>query len=95
MSNNNEVKEKKELKSGKNSRKLKKSQSNKTISDDNQSRITEDKNTIRNFEKLLITEQENFNKSSKEFMGSNQIKMGNKYDYFLLFFFYIVQYQNS
>ena len=88
MSNNNEVKEKKELKSGKNSRKLRISQSNKIISDDNQSRITEDKNTIRNFEKLLITEQENFNKSTKEFMGSNQIKMGNKYDYFLLFFLY-------
>ena len=54
MSNNNEVKEKKELKSGNNSRKLRISQSNKTISDDNQSRITEDKNTIRNFEKNTL-----------------------------------------
>ena len=78
MSNNSEVKEKKELKARKSSRKLKRSQTNKSISEDNQSRITQDKNTIRNFEKLLITEQENFNKSSKDFIGSNQIKTGNK-----------------
>ena len=26
-------------------------------------------------------------KETKEFMGSSQIKMGNKYDYFLLFLF--------
>ena len=78
MSNNSEVKEKKEMKNRKSSRKLKRSQTNKSISEDNQSRITQDKNTIRNFEKLLITEQENFNKSSKDFIGSNQIKTGNK-----------------
>ena len=78
MSNNSEVKEKKELKSRKSARKLKRSQTNKSISEDNQSRITQDKNTIRNFEKLLITEQDNFNKSSKDFIGSNQIKTGNK-----------------
>ena len=78
MSNNSEVKEKKEMKARKSSRKLKRSQTNKSISEDNQSRITQDKNTIRNFEKLLITEQENFNKSSKDFIGSNQIKTGNK-----------------
>ena len=78
MSNNSEVKEKKEMKPRKSARKLKRSQTNKSISEDNQSRITQDKNTIRNFEKLLITEQENFNKSSKDFIGSNQIKTGNK-----------------
>ncbi len=66
------------MKPRKGSRKLKRSQTNKSISEDNQSRITQDKNTIRNFEKLLITEQENFNKSSKDFIGSNQIKTGNK-----------------
>ena len=47
MSNNSEVKEKKELKSRKSARKLKRSQTNKSISEDNQSRITQEKNTIK------------------------------------------------
>ena len=52
---------------------------NKNISEDTQQpRNIQNKNTIKNFEKLLITEQENLNKSSKNFLSSKEIKSGNK-----------------
>ena len=33
---------------------------------------------IQNFEKVLITEKDNFNKSQKNFLDSHEIKVGNK-----------------
>lgn len=36
------------------------------------------KNTIRNFEKLFITEKDSFTKSQKNFFESNRIKIGER-----------------
>lgn len=58
---------------------MKRSQTIKNILDDSrQTKNTQNKNTIQNFEKLLITEQETSNKSSKNFFGPTEIKSGNK-----------------
>ena len=74
-----DVSDNKENKPKKNAKKLKRSQTNKNISEDTQQpRNIQNKNTIKNFEKLLITEQENLNKSSKNFLSSKEIKSGNK-----------------
>lgn len=79
MRSNSEVNEKKENKSKKNAKKLKRSQTNKIISEEAQeSKNSPNKNTIKNFEKVLITAQENMNKSSKNFLNAKEIRSGNK-----------------
>ena len=79
MRSNSEVNEKKENKSKKTAKKLKRSQTNKIISDEAQeSKNSPNKNTIKNFEKVLITAQENMNKSSKNFLNAKEIKSGNR-----------------
>ena len=79
MRSNSEVNEKKENKSKKTAKKLKRSQTNKIISEEAQeSKNSPNKNTIKNFEKVLITAQENMNKSSKNFLNAKEIKSGNK-----------------
>ena len=60
-------------------KKLKRSQTNKIISEEAQeSKNSPNKNTIKNFEKVLITLQENFNKSSKNFLSPPEIKPENR-----------------
>ena len=79
MNTSNETNEKKDKKSKKNLKKLRRSQTNKINTEEIQlSKFGQNKNTIQNFEKLLITEQENFNKSSKNFNSSSEIKSGNR-----------------
>jgi hypothetical protein len=79
MRSNSEVNEKKENKSKKTAKKLKRSQTNKIISEEAQeSKNSPNKNTIKNFEKVLITAQENMNKSSKNFLNAKEIKSGNR-----------------
>ena len=36
------------------------------------------KETIKNFEKILITEKDNFNRSQKNFFDQNKIKIGER-----------------
>ena len=79
MRSNSEVNEKKENNSKKTAKKLKRSQTNKIISEEAQeSKNSPNKNTIKNFEKVLITAQENMNKSSKNFLNAIEIKSGNR-----------------
>ena len=77
---NIEENEKKDNKAKKNNiKKLKRSQTNKSVSEETQQlKNGQNKNTIKNFEKLLITEQENLSKSSKNFLNSKEVKSGNK-----------------
>ncbi len=58
-------------------RKSRRSRTNKAIEDFQQENIYQSKDIIKNFEKLLITEQE-FNKSQKNFICPNEIKTGNR-----------------
>ena len=75
MKNSNEDSEKKDKKNKKNMKRLKTSSSR--ISEDiPQPKNVESKNTIQEFEKLLITQQENVRKSQTNFFGSKQIKSG-------------------
>ena len=52
--------------------------SRKVSEDSQRSRNFHSKNTIKEFEKLLITQQENLHKSQSNFYGSKQIKSGNR-----------------
>ena len=38
----------------------------------------QNKEPIKNFEKILITEKDNFNKSQKNFLETNKIKIGER-----------------
>ena len=61
----------------KNTKNSKRSQSNKTIEGFQEENNYQKKDTFKNFEKLLITEQA-FIKSQKNFIGSTEIKTGNR-----------------
>ena len=75
MKNSNEDSEKKDKKNKKSMKRLK--TSSRIISEDiPQPKNVESKNTIQEFEKLLITQQENVRKSQINFFGSKQIKSG-------------------
>ena len=76
MESNNEKNDMDET-SMKNTKKLMRSESNKTIEGFQEQNNYQEKDTIKNFEKLLITEQE-FIKSQKNFIGSTEIKTGNR-----------------
>lgn len=80
MNNSNEANEKTDKKPKKNLKKIRRSQTNKIIPENNsQQKIIQNNNiTIKNFEKLLITEQENFNKSTKNFLVNSDVKSGNR-----------------
>ena len=54
------------------------SNSRKVSEDSQRSRNFHSKNTIKEFEKLLITQQDNLHKSQSNFYGSKQIKSGNR-----------------
>ena len=70
---------KRKINQKKSAKKLKRSQTNKIISEEAQeSKNSPNKNTIKNFEKVLITAQENMNKSSKNFLNAKEIRSGNK-----------------
>ena len=71
MSDTNDKNDKKYKKKA--TKKIKRSQTNKVITEETQPK----KNTIQNFEKLLITEPFNLNKSQKNFLSSDKIKSGN------------------
>lgn len=58
------------------SKKIKKTQTNKFITEETQPKKNTI-NTIKNFEKLLITEPDNLNKSQKNFFSPDKIKYGN------------------
>jgi hypothetical protein len=65
-------------KTEKSPKKLNRSQTNKYNLEDTQlQKNDQSKYTIQNFEKVLITEQQN-NKSQKNFFGSKEIKAGNR-----------------
>jgi hypothetical protein len=75
MKNGNEGSEKKDKNNKKTTKRLK--TSSKTISEDfQQPKNFQSKNTIKEFEKLLITQQENVRNSQTNFFGSKQIKSG-------------------
>ena len=77
MRNSNEDSEKNSRKSRKSIKRL--SSSSRKISEESQkSKNFQSKNTIKEFEKLLITQQENLHKSQSNFYGSKQIKSGNR-----------------
>ena len=79
MSNNNEKIEKRqsvtkiEIKKKKASNIEQKIKEQKNENPQNQNKVT-----IKNFEKILITEKDNFNKSQKNFLESNKIKIGER-----------------
>ena len=75
MKNSNEGGEKKDKKNKKSMGRLKTS-STRISEDIPQPKNVESKNTIQEFEKLLITQQENVRKSQTNFFGSKQIKSG-------------------
>ena len=52
--------------------------SRKVSEDSQKSRNFHSKKTIKEFEKLLITQQENRHKSQKNFFGSKEVKSGNR-----------------
>jgi hypothetical protein len=77
MRNSNEDSEKNSRKSRKSIKRLR--TSSRKISEESQkSKNFQSKNTIKEFEKLLITQQENLHKSQSNFYGSKQIKSGNR-----------------
>ena len=77
MRNSNADSEKNSRKSRKSIKRLR--TSSRKISEESQkSKNFQSKNTIKEFEKLLITQQENLHKSQSNFYGSKQIKSGNR-----------------
>ena len=77
MKNSNEDSEKNSRKSRKSTKPLK--SGSRTISEESQkSKNFQSKNSIKDFEKLLITQQDNLHKSQSIFYGSKQIKSGNR-----------------
>ena len=77
MRNSNEDSEKNSRKSRKSIKRLR--TSSRKISEESQkSKNFQSKNTIKEFEKLLITQQDNLHKSQSNFYGSKQIKSGNR-----------------
>jgi DNA phosphorothioation-dependent restriction protein DptG len=77
MRNSNEDSEKNSRKSKKSIKRLRTS-SIKISEESQKSKNFQSKNTIKEFEKLLITQQENLHKSQSNFYGSKQIKSGNR-----------------
>lgn len=78
MSNNNDGKvEKRQASKGDYKRRKASSNEKKPIE---QKKIVTNppKNTIKNFEKLLITEKDPFNKSQKNFLEPQKIKIGER-----------------
>jgi hypothetical protein len=77
MRNSNEDSEKNSRKSRKSIKRLR--TSSRKISEESQkSKNFQSKNTIKEFEKLLITQQENLHKSQSNFYDSKQIKSGKR-----------------
>ena len=78
-SSNNEHKIEKKQTSSKIEFKKRKLTTNEQIPKQQKEKIDErNKETIKNFEKILITEKDNFNKSQKNFFGQNKIKIGER-----------------
>lgn len=77
MSNNNEFKIERRQTITKIEIKKKKGLNNEQKIKD-QKNENQHKEPIKNFEKILITEKDNFNKSQKNFLESNKIKIGER-----------------
>ena len=77
MKNSNEDNEKNLRKSRKSFNRLK-SSSRKISEESQKSKNFQTKDTVKEFEKLLITQQDNLHKSQSNFHGSKQIKSGNR-----------------
>ena len=76
MSNNNEHKIEKKQTIAKNDFKRRKTTMDMKLKD--QKTESQPKDPIKNFEKLLITEKDNFNKSQNNFLEPQKIKIGER-----------------